>query len=439
MRILFLTVDVEYEMRGIGAIMKNLIKAARADGHEVGLLTGIPYEHAYEGSLELRDRVEHVHLQHYLIEGKKSFRGIMPGGYRKRNIIKAMLTGLFLKHSFMAVRKELLSGRKNLAHDLDFIIRSPFIYRFMVHNVRLSRYLIKRICQAYNIDLVLAVSPTRLRSRDIGSQTKLATFIHDIMPVEIIETPVEGDTPVRFASEIETAIKHSDLLLANSKDTAKKISDLFPETKASVVYGVASSAPSEITESAILEMKDLKKDSYLLFASMVEKRKNVEGLIDAYMIAFEQLKDLPLVIVGAPGYGFEQLKVKYKALPAHIRKNIIFTGFISEDDKFTLFKNARAFVFPSFYEGIGVIVIEAVSYGLPVLTSRRGALPEAAGDAALYIENPYDVHEIAEGLVKISFDEKLRKNLSAASKDVAHNFTFELFKERVANALKTIE
>ncbi len=439
MRILFLTVDVEYSLRGIGAILKNLIRAAREDGHEVGLLTGIPYERAYGGNAELRDRIEHVHLQHYVIDGKKSFRVMLPGGYRRRNLYKFMLKGKFLKHAYMKVRPELLSGKRNLAHELDFIVRAPFIYRFIAKgNDRISRYVVGRICRAYSIDLVVAVSPTKLRSKDLGSHTKLATFIHDIMPVEMLETPAESDTPIRFARELETAIRHSDLLMANSTDTANKINALFPKAQVDVVYGVVSSAPSEITDSAILTVKNLQPNNYLLFAAMIEKRKNVEGLIDAYALAYDELR-MPLVIVGAPGYGFEQLIDKYEALPQHIQNNVLFTGFVSEEDKFTLFKNARAFVFPSFYEGIGIPVIEAMSYGIPVLTTRTGALPEAAGNGAFYIENPYDVQEIAHGLIRITKDENLRKQLVSNGSSIHKDFTFSKFKQRVGKSLQRID
>lgn len=439
MRILFLTIDVEDNMRGIGAIMKNLIRAAREDGHEVGLLTGIPYEHAYEGDPELRDRIEHIHLQHYLLEGRKSFRYMIRGGYRRRNVLKNMLSLRFLHHSLMPVRPELLSGRKTLAQDLNFIVRAPFVYQFLARNkVRISRRVVGRICRAYNIDLVVAVSPTILRSQDLGRKTKLATFVHDIMPVEMLETPADNDTPAQFARQVETAVRYSDLIMANSKDTASKIKQFHPRAKVDVVYGVASSAPEEVTDSAVLVLKNLRPNGYLLFASVVEKRKNIEGLLDAYATAFDRLH-LPLVIVGAPGYGFEDIVDRYESLPDHIRNQVLFTGFVSEEDKFTLFKNARAFVFPSFYEGIGLPVIEAMSYGIPVLTTRKGALPEAAGEAALYVENPYDIPEISEGLVHISNDTVLREKLATLGKDKHKDFSFAKFKEHVSKALSLLE
>lgn len=438
-KILFLTVDVEENMRGIGAIMKNLIKAARAEGHEVGLLTGIPYQHAYEGNSELRDRIEHVHLQHYLIEGRKSFKYMFRDGYRKRNIILKVVTLGIFRHAYMKIRPELLSGKRTLAYDLDFIVRSPFIYQFIARNkTYVSRKALGNITRAYDIDLVIAVSPTILRNIDLAPKTKLATFIHDTMPVDMIETPADENTPVKFATQIETATLHSDLLLANSEDTANKVRQFAPYADIEVVYGVSSSAREDIGDSAILEIKGLQAHKYLLFVAVLEKRKNIEGLFEAYTLAYPNIK-IPLVIVGASGYGYKTIMAKYKSLPSHIRDNIIMTGYVSESDKFTLFKYANAFVFPSFYEGIGLQIVEALSYHLPVLTSQVGALVEAAGNAALYVKNPYNVHEIAEGLVRIVNDTALREQLVTAGDKQCIQFTFDKFQDRVTHALDKLK
>ncbi len=80
-----------------------------------------------------------------------------------------------------------------------------------------------------------------------------------------------------------------------------------------------------------------------------------------------------------------------------------------------------------------------MSYGIPVLTTRRGALPEAAGDAALYIENPYDIHEIAAGLIKITNDTAFRAGLVDRGKHKYQDFTFNKFKHRVAQALHGLD
>src|SRR5262249_13847639 len=135
---------------------------------------------------------------------------------------------------------------------------------------------------------------------------------------------------------------------------------------------------------------------------------------------------------------FEDIVEKYDSLPDHIRDNILFTGYASEDDKFTLFKHAHAFVLPSFTEGLGIQSIEAMSYGIPVVTTNIDAIPEVVGDAALLINNPYDIHEIAEALIRICNDMELRARLVAAGQNKYEDFTFKIFQKRVGASLQRI-
>jgi glycosyltransferase involved in cell wall biosynthesis len=200
------------------------------------------------------------------------------------------------------------------------------------------------------------------------------------------------------------------------------------------LYGTASSKADQFTDISFLTRKGLVKDKFLLFISVLEKRKNIERLMDAFMAAYPKLQ-IPLVIVGGKGYGYKDIVKHHKDLPEEIRKNVILAGYVSETDKYALLNNARAFVWPTLYEGIGLPVVEAFASNLPVLTSRRGALEEAGGDAALYIENPYDVEEIRDGIIRIAEDEKLRKTLQTHMPDQVAKFTPEKFNSRFKQAI----
>ena len=161
--------------------------------------------------------------------------------------------------------------------------------------------------------------------------------------------------------------------------------------------------------------------------------------MEAYSMIAENL-NMPLVIVGGPGYGIEEISAKYHSLPQNIRKQIIFTGFVTEQDKFTLLKNANALVFPSFYEGLGLPVIEAMACGIPVLTSQKGALVEAGGEAALYVDNPYNVSEISSKLVEIATNTALREKMVTLGYKQAEKFTqgaFNVRMKKVISELKT--
>ena len=137
---------------------------------------------------------------------------------------------------------------------------------------------------------------------------------------------------------------------------------------------------------------------YILFLSTLKPSKNVDGLIDAYK---EIIKDFPqtkLVIAGKKGWMYESIYKKVEKL--ELRENIIFAGFVEENDKPAFFKGAKVFVLPSFWEGFGLDVLNALACGIPAVLSNVGSLPEVAGDAGIYVD-PKDVNSISEGVKKV--------------------------------------
>jgi|SRR3989344_1777788 len=143
-------------------------------------------------------------------------------------------------------------------------------------------------------------------------------------------------------------------------------------------------------------LKVLKKykvtQPYIFFIGSLRPSKNIEGLIKA----FHQSK-LPhqLVIAGKKGWLYGEIFKTVKDLKLEDR--VIFTGFVDEPDVPVLMANAEAFVMPSFFEGFGIPVLEAMACGTPVVVSRIASLPEVAGDAGIYV-NPHDIASISTGL-----------------------------------------
>ena len=144
---------------------------------------------------------------------------------------------------------------------------------------------------------------------------------------------------------------------------------------------------------------------YLLFIGRLEKRKNILRLIDAFCMLKQKYK-IPhrLILVGKPGYGHKNSK--FKIQNSKFKSDIIELGYVSQEEKFGLLKNADVFVYPSLYEGFGMPVLEAFSLGTPVVCSSASSLPEVAGNAAILVD-PLDVYSIASGVWKILSDKKL--------------------------------
>ncbi|NYE56950.1 glycosyltransferase family 4 protein [Carboxydothermus ferrireducens] len=166
---------------------------------------------------------------------------------------------------------------------------------------------------------------------------------------------------------------------------------------------------------------------YLLMVSSPSPRKNIENIVKAYE-KINRLINIPLVIVGKSGLSF----AGKMNLDIQNNKNIIFTGYVDDEDLPYIYHNSAAFIYASLYEGFGLPVLEAMAAGTPVITSNLTSMPEIAGEFAYYVD-PYDISSISEGILKVVSDINLRKKLINGGKIHAKNFSWN------KTAAKTLE
>ena len=165
---------------------------------------------------------------------------------------------------------------------------------------------------------------------------------------------------------------------------------------------------------------------YILFVGAVQPRKNIQGLIKA----FEALKSrfkipnsrFKLAIAGPKGWLYKD--IFEKARKSKYAKDIIFTGQISREELSEIYRNAEVFVLPSFYEGFGLTILEAMAEGIPVIASNVSSMPEVVGDAGVLV-NPYKVDEITEAIYKIITDNDLRNKLIQKGFKQVQKFSWE--------------
>jgi glycosyltransferase involved in cell wall biosynthesis len=152
--------------------------------------------------------------------------------------------------------------------------------------------------------------------------------------------------------------------------------------------------------------------AYILYVGGTTRHKNLSRLIKAHSLLLGKGFDINLVIVGGVYTTYYDIPLDHllgKDLPS--RKKIIIHG-IERDSKIltTLYRNARLVVFPSLVESFGMIAVEAMACGCPLVASRAPAIPEIAGDAAEYFD-PYDIDEMAFKIEAVLTDEQLRFSL----------------------------
>ena len=173
---------------------------------------------------------------------------------------------------------------------------------------------------------------------------------------------------------------------------------------------------------------------YALFVGTLQPRKNILRLAQAFaaLVRAGQI-DGDLVLAGGAGWLSADLLAAVDALGLGNRLRRL--DYVPDADLPALYAGARVFCFPSLYEGFGLPVLEAHAYGAPVMTANRSALPEIAGNAALYVD-PEDVDAIAAALLRLSQDEALRQQLIAAGYENVKRFSWE---KAAAETLAVVE
>jgi glycosyltransferase involved in cell wall biosynthesis len=164
---------------------------------------------------------------------------------------------------------------------------------------------------------------------------------------------------------------------------------------------------------------------YFFFTGRAKPRKNVHGIVEAFVQLKKRAKiDCKLIIAGkANGAYRDQLEKIPKE--GGVEADVVFVGYVSPEQLATFYRHALALVFPSFNEGFGLPVAEAMSLGTPVITSSISSLPEVAGDAGILVD-PHDVGAISTAMEKIFFDAGIREVLSEKGRVQAQKFSWEV-------------
>jgi glycosyltransferase involved in cell wall biosynthesis len=218
-----------------------------------------------------------------------------------------------------------------------------------------------------------------------------------------------------------SAINHSKKIIAVSQNTKKDLIEKLnaPAKKIEVIYeGVADTPPiksgkkySSVKDKSrlkkILKKYGIKKD-FLIYLGQWRVHKNLPRLIEGFAEAVKNDLQAQLVIVGRQDRGTSDLWKLSKRLA--LAEEIIFTGFVPDEELPYLYQAATAYAFPSLSEGFGLPPLEAMASGIPVISSNVSCMPEILGEAALYF-NPYDPSDIAKAIKKIMSNSKLREKM----------------------------
>ncbi len=210
-------------------------------------------------------------------------------------------------------------------------------------------------------------------------------------------------------------------VLADSEATRQDLVRHYqiPKEKISVVYPGRDETLLRICDPAALAGVRARyglNEAYLLYVGTLHPRKNLVRLVQAFSLLVQSpasnaqslIPNLQLVLAGQKGWLYDEVFALVRKLG--LRDRVHLTGYVPEADLAALLSGARAFVYPSLYEGFGFPVLESMACGTPVICSNVSSLPEVAGDAAIQVD-PLDVEALAQALYHVISDDGLCREL----------------------------
>ncbi len=284
---------------------------------------------------------------------------------------------------------------------------------------------IPKLIKEINPDIVL--EPCHIGPFRLPKHIKRAVTVHDITPITM---PNFHTARGKWVHKIffKRTLKNASLILTPSK-----------QTKNDLLTNYSITAPIEITHLGIEQADKSTQSSplqnpYLLYLGTLEPRKDLPTLIDAFLELKETnalTEDYKLVLAGDIGWKSESVLQKAN------HKDIILTGYLSEEEKSRWLTHARIFVYPSLYEGFGLPPLEAMSREIPVITSSGGSLKELFEKHALIFE-PQDKEELKQHIQNLTANNELYQNLKTGGKEYSQNFTWEKTARKTLEAFEKI-
>ncbi|MBI2818894.1 MAG: glycosyltransferase family 4 protein [Acidobacteria bacterium] len=252
--------------------------------------------------------------------------------------------------------------------------------------------------------------------------------IHDRFPPPSEDYSTAGFRDL-MRRRIEIAVPRAARIITVSDAVRKQLLlyDATLDRKIRVVHlGVEPAQPA--TPEEILYLREhtlqLKHDQrYFLNVGVVQTRKNIIGIVQA----LKPLQGYQLVLTGGDGYGAEEIRKYIRREGMQDRVQLL--GYVDRNLIHLLYSGATALIFPSFEETFGLPILEAMSYGLPVITSNVSAMPEVAGEAAILVD-PHRISDITEAMRRVAEDQETAGVLREKGLQRVRQFSWDICAER---------
>lgn len=210
-------------------------------------------------------------------------------------------------------------------------------------------------------------------------------------------------------------VARADRIVAVSEWTKHDLMELYgvPEEKVTVMYPAPDRPPAEFPFPTDLP------ERFVLFLGAVEERKNPLSLVQAFERVAPKHADAHLVVAGRHGYGSRAVAEAVRRSP--VRERIHLMGYVPLPVRRSLYRKAAVFAYPSFYEGFGIPILDAMRAGLPTVAGNRSSMPELLGDAGVLVD-PGDVADLVVALDELLGDESFARKLGSLALERSKRF-----------------
>jgi len=264
--------------------------------------------------------------------------------------------------------------------------------------------------------------------------------IHDLS-YEIIPHTIEPKNLAFLKKTAPLSIKKADHIITVSNSTKEDLMAIYkyPESKITVIHNGVSHDSKENVSLALKAKTqrkyDLRKD-YLLSVSTLEPRKDYSTLIKAYYRLNKDIKNkYDLVICGGDGWQGERNKLSNLISKLSLKDNVKLLGFVDTNDLPALYSLASLYIHTSLYEGFGLPLTEAMSFSIPIISTKSSCHEEILKDAAIYFDTSND-EELAYKIELLLLDNARADKLKEASKNRIKNFSWQKTAEQTFEVYK---
>lgn len=259
------------------------------------------------------------------------------------------------------------------------------------------------------------------------SPCKVVVTLHDLIPLKQPEWETFA-ARIYWQLQMPIAARRSDFIITISEYAYREITTDFdvPAEKIAVVLNGFNPGLLNLrtpAETVAVKKKYALPDNYILYVGTIQPRKNIVTLIEAFsLLKKERGIAEKLVIVGRKGWLYNDLFTRIMELG--LTNEVIFTGFVPDEDVPSIYDGARVFVYLSLCEGFGIPPLEAMASGVPVIASNTSAIPEVVGDAGITL-SPTAVGAVADAVWQVLSNPELASKMSEMGRDRARQFSWE--------------